>query len=78
MLTSAHDSLVAVVADDHGGLQLEALVPAERAGLPLAQLARVAERLRPSFVELSDLLREFLLWMIAENPKERRIKRKDR
>lgn len=50
-----------MLADDHGGLELEALVAAERARLPLTQLARVTQRLGPPFVQLADLLRVLLL-----------------
>lgn len=60
-LTSSNNPLVAVVADDHGRLELQTFVPAQHAGLPLAKLTRVTQRLCPSFVQFSNLLRVFLL-----------------
>ena len=61
LLTSPNDPLVAVVADDHGRLKLQALVAAERARLPLAQLARVTQRLGPPLIQLAHLLGVLLL-----------------
>lgn len=59
--TSPDNALVAVLTDDDGRLQLQALISTESARLTLAKLAGVAERFRPAFVKLADLLGEFLL-----------------
>lgn len=63
------------MADDHRRLKLQALVAAERTRLPLAQLARVTQRLGPPLIQLANLFRVLLLRVDKKKKKTRDTKK---